>query len=384
MSLSIFQIEDWSPNILSMIKVWFQVLIKTFFAKKSYDMIVLEYGIDRPREMEFLIWINKPHIWVFTAIDAVHSEQFGSPAEIAHEEVKMLQNTREIGFLNLDDTYARQLREQLEIDKFSYAASGEWATDISFANEAMQKIQKNKKSDFRVTFDLSIKSQTARATTNLVGKPNYAYFGVAVAIAQICVWRFEQRELDLKQFLQEEFVFALQAGRASIFAGKEESLILDSTYNASPLSMRKMIDTTLRIKRSLGEERKVFLVLGDMRELGDLTEQEHRSLAGCVHQSADQVMLLGQYMSKYMLDELEKSGYPQEKVKVWSSTMEVWTWVCDFLKASDEKWIVLFKGSQNTIFLEEAVKLVLEHAADAKLLTRQGAWWMAKKGISDS
>jgi UDP-N-acetylmuramyl pentapeptide synthase len=46
--------------------------------------------------MDFLLKIAKPHIGVFTAIDAVHSEQFGNPAEIAREEIKMLKNTLEM------------------------------------------------------------------------------------------------------------------------------------------------------------------------------------------------------------------------------------------------------------------------------------------------
>lgn len=54
-------------------------------------------------------------------------------------------------------------------------------------------------------------------------------------------------------------------------------------------------------------------------------------------------------------------------------------WIVDFLKRSDEKWIILFKGSQNTIFLEEAVKQVLANKADVKYLTRQSDWWMQKK-----
>ena len=54
-------------------------------------------------------------------------------------------------------------------------------------------------------------------------------------------------------------------------------------------------------------------------------------------------------------------------------------WIVDFLKRSDEKWIILFKGSQNTIFLEEVVKQVLANKADVKYLTRQSDWWMQKK-----
>ena len=55
--------------------------------------------------------------------------------------------------------------------------------------------------------------------------------------------------------------------------------------------MRKLIDTTLMLNKSLPEQRKVLLVLGDMRELGDLTEKEHRLLAAYVQQSADFVVL---------------------------------------------------------------------------------------------
>ena len=51
----------------------------------------------------------------------------------------------------------------------------------------------------------------------------------------------------------------------------------------------------------------------------------------------------------------------------------------DFLKRSDDKWIILFKWSQNTIFLEEAVKQVLANKEDSKHLTRQSDRWMQKK-----
>jgi UDP-N-acetylmuramyl pentapeptide synthase len=43
-----------------------------------------------------------------------------------------------------------------------------------------------------------------------------------------------------------------------------------------------------------------------MRELGDLTEREHRMIAGYVSQVADHVVLVGQYMTDYLADELEK------------------------------------------------------------------------------
>lgn len=380
MSLSIFQIEEWIPSVWNMIKVGIQVFGKAFWGGKSYDIIVLEYGIDRPKEMEFLTWINRPHIWVFTAIDAVHSEQFGSPAEIANEEVKMIKNTREIAFLNLDDSYARQLADLIQIDQFGYRTSGVGDADIRFENEEI-RLNEREKSDFLISLDLVIKDKKHAVQTNLVGKPNYGYLGVAIAIAQICVWKFTGQELDMEQFCANPMIYQLQPGRCSIFTGKYESLLVDSTYNSSPLSMRKLIDTTLQLQKSIGEKRKLMLVLWDMRELGDLTEQEHRLLAGYVQQSADQICLVGESMEQYLFDELQKIGINGSAVHLSRNSKEVWLWICDFLKKSDEKRIILFKGSQNTIFLEEAVKQVLQDDADILQLTRQSDRWMRQKGF---
>ena len=96
LSLSIFKIEEFVPSLFWSLKVFFKVLFTSLFGKKPYDIVVLEYWIDHPWEMEFLLNIVQPQIWVFTAIDSVHSMQFGSPENIAKEEKKMVQNTLEL------------------------------------------------------------------------------------------------------------------------------------------------------------------------------------------------------------------------------------------------------------------------------------------------
>lgn len=136
LSLSIFTIEKRDPTLVCLVKTFFRVLRQSLFGRKLYDVIVLEYGIDRPKEMEFLLSIAKPQIGVFTAIDSVHSEQFGDPSKIAHEEVKMIKGTTEVAFLNANDTYAMQLRDHIYIDTFTYQTEGhESKANIRFANE---------------------------------------------------------------------------------------------------------------------------------------------------------------------------------------------------------------------------------------------------------
>lgn len=381
MSLSILMVENWNPTPSYLVWIWCKALWMALFWKKWYDCIVLEYWIDRPKEMEFLVSINKPHIWVFTAIDAVHSEQFWNPTEIAREEVKMVKNTREIAFLNADDIYAQQIVWTLWIDKFTYQTL--WydsKADIHFENENVTVSNENK--HFVLSeFDIYIKKEKNHLKTNLLGKPNYWYICVALCIAEILSQRFTGKELDLKKLLKEPLIYKLQPWRCSIFKWKHDSILIDSTYNASPLSVRKLIDTTLSIQKASWNKKKILLVLWDMRELWDLTEKEHRLLAWYVQWSADHVVLLWNSMHNYLADEIQKIGFSKENLTLCHSYHEVWKRVDNFLKESKDEWIVLIKWSQNTIFLEEATKALLKDKKDAELLTRQSAWRLKKKGV---
>lgn len=374
LSLSVFQKEQRDPTIATFITTLCKVAFMTRFGKKPYDAIVLEYGIDRPKEMEFLINIVKPDIGVFTAIDAVHSEQFGNPAEIAKEEVKMIKNTKEIAFLNANDTYAQQLMEMIHIDKITYQTQGhELTADIHHTQESFHE----KEGNIEVSFDLSLRGHEHHIHTNLLGKPNYGYIGVALAITEIMARKTHKKENILPKDVHIDY--QLQPGRMSIFSGVEKSIIIDGTYNSSPLSVRKLLDAVHNMKMQVFPQRKVWLVLGDMRELGDLTEREHRLLAGYVSQSADKVFLVGESMHKYLADELPKVGYPTEQIFTCSSSIHAGETIQAMLKQPGLECVVVCKGSQNTIFLEETVKLLLKDPQDHKKLTRQSDRRQAKK-----
>jgi len=156
-----------------------------------------------------------------------------------------------------------------------------------------------------VEFDLHIKKNIHHIQTNILGKANYGYIGVALTIAEIISWKKQFSEHRLQLPAQLELDYELQPGRLSVFPGVEESIIIDSTYNSSPLSVRKIINT-----------------VHNMRELGDLTEQEHRLISGYVSQVADRVFLVGPHMKKYLADELIKVGYPAEQIFTFTKSTE--------------------------------------------------------------
>ena len=379
LSLSVFEITERSPSIFNMIKVCCKALYKSLFWEKNYDAIVLEYGIDNPWEMDFILKVAHPDIWVFTAIDAVHSEQFWNPQKIASEEIKMALNTKSLVFLNANDEYAQQLAPNIKIDKLMYKTfdTDNVKADIYFDKHSFKKWKEN--ANLKSKFSLHIKDQKYEIETNLFWKMNYGYIWVAIWIAETLAYRWKA-DLNLPNKKDLELTYKLQPGRLSVFDWKFDTLIIDSTYNASPLSVRKTIDTVYTIRQNCFSKSEIWLILWDMRELWDLTESEHRKLAWYVSQSADQLFLLGKSMNDYLADELDKLWLTKnlsvcKSLKELNKTIETW------LKNRTDKnpVIIVFKWSQNTIFLEEAVKHFLKNKEDEELLTRQSEFWMNKK-----
>lgn len=114
MSLSIFQIEERTPSVSGMISTLQTLYKKVKSPQKPYDILILEYGIDRPLEMEFLCSICKPHISVLTKLDAVHSLQFGTAEDIANEELKLQKNTLLKCYINNNDPHGMNLISSLQ------------------------------------------------------------------------------------------------------------------------------------------------------------------------------------------------------------------------------------------------------------------------------
>ncbi len=376
LSLSIFKIEEFSPTPFCILKTLFLIMWLRFFGEKPYDIIVLEYWIDHPGEMEFLLKIAKPNIWVFTAIDSVHSMQFGNPANIAKEEKKMVQNTLDFAFLNKNDESAMSLIEKIDIDYLTYQTQWyetEWC-DVSFENETF----KYENDSLNVSFDLSVRQKNINITTNILWKANYGYIWVALAILDIVNYRDGKASI-FDNFDNVFLEYKLQWWRFSVFNWLYDSILFDSTYNSSPLSVQKILNTVYNIRKDLFPENEIWVMLGDMRELWNLTEWDHRKVAAYVHSVADRLFLVWDCMKNYLKDELSKIWYDMSKVTEFNDSVSLWNFVKGELKKSGERKLIIWKGSQNTIFLEEAIKILLANDDDAQNLVRQSDWWLKKK-----
>lgn len=354
---------------------WFKIFLKApFVRQQKFDYFVCEMGIDGPKppkNMEYLLRIVKPDIGILTNIDIEHSVYFddliktNDPAQrkkeilelLASEESLLIRSVKSGGriIVNLDDKNISKAVPQKSL-----------ITTISF---------KNKKADFFVSkIDVGIEkfemefiflNERYRVLLTRTLPKFYGYsFMFSIAVAFACGIGAS----DSIKYLEKNF--DLPPGRFSVFPGIKNSTIFDSSYNSSLSPARGAIEVLSQVKSG---RRKVG-ILGDMRELGNLAQIQHQELAKVILKNLDFAILIGPNMKEFVAPTLAGEHFP---FVFFDSFKDARDKITDLIKDKD---LILVKGSQNTLFLERAVELLLKDKKDAEKLCRRGEFW--KKGYN--
>jgi UDP-N-acetylmuramyl pentapeptide synthase len=184
----------------------------------------------------------------------------------------------------------------------------------------------------------------------------------AAAVARI----IGLNEEELSRGLKEVKPFA---GRMQILDGKKGSTIIDDTYNASPAAVIAALDVLYSVKAT-----QRIAILGNMNELGGYSQQAHEEVgAYCRSDLLDLVVTIGADVEKYLVPVAKAKGCT---VQSFASPYDAGAYV---LTALQEGAVILAEGSQNRVFAEEAVKLLLENPADNGKLVRQSDDWLQIK-----
>ncbi len=369
-----YQLFDWLKNlILAPFKIGFI---------KGSQYLIIEMGIDSPfwpKNMDYLLTIVKPDISIVLNAYPVHTMQFDSliskeiQAEkrreylvkrIAKEKIKIISLAKpEIAIYNSSNQYIKEQAEKLLIGLKStrFFSFGDENSDVKLIDYQL--------STKGTKFGFYSKKDNQRIDLNidyLLPKEYNEVFSAAILVGQVLGLNNQKIIENLEKY------FSLPAGRGSIFQGIKDSIIIDSSYNASKASMLAYLDLSNKLSKK--ENLPLILVIGEMRELGLETELEHQEIARkIVEIKPNQVLLLGEAMIQYVYSFLKEKKI---NVKKFKNSIQVGRYLKENLK---EKSIILFKGSQNTIFLEEAIKFVLKNKDNEKKLCRQSKFWMSKK-----
>ena len=160
--------------------------------------------------------------------------------------------------------------------------------------------------------------------------------------------------------------FTLPPGRLSIFDGIKNIKIIDSSYNNATLT--PILDV-LDLLATIPKTHRTVVVLGDMRELGSMSKLIHEKVAQKLLESADMAILIGPLMEKFVAPILKSNDYPFYSFKTFTEAKST---ILELIKPHD---VVLVKGSQNTLYLERVVEMLLLHPEDTARLCRRGKFW---------
>jgi UDP-N-acetylmuramyl pentapeptide synthase len=160
-------------------------------------------------------------------------------------------------------------------------------------------------------------------------------------------------------------------GRMRVIEGKAGSILIDDTYNSSPIALASALETL----RGLEGKRKIAM-LGDMLELGTYAEEEHWKAGREAGSFVDEFISVGN-MARWMGEAAKSSGLPEACIHAFENSEDAAQFMLSIQKPGD---IILLKGSQGSgahmIRMERAVKILMAHPDQApNLLVRQEEEW---------
>ncbi len=314
-----------------------------------YDVVVVELGTDKPglmREFSYL----KPDITVLTAITPEHMEFFGTLDAVAEEETEVFAYSKRL-LVNADDIPGKYLiGKTFDVYSMTTNVAENYYADVS------------KQSLHGQTITVDIPSGKLSAHIAYVGYHGAKYALAATAVADMLGLSHTDIATGLKRL--KPF-----AGRMQVLDGVQGSTLIDDAYNATTVAVKSALDTLYHEKTA-----QRIAILGSMNELGEYAREAHMEVGEyCDPAKLDMVVTIGADAKRWLAPAAKARGCV---VHSYMSPYDAGNFVRRVLEPGA---VVLAKGSQNGVYAEEAVKLLLAHPADAHNLVRQNKAWLRAK-----
>jgi UDP-N-acetylmuramoyl-tripeptide--D-alanyl-D-alanine ligase len=320
----------------------------------SVDVIIAEIGADHPGDITAFGRYLKPYIGVVTAVTPEHMEFFNTIDAVAQEELTT-GNFSQIAVINRDDIEGRFASFLTNSNVDTYGTTG--AAEYRFEVEDFTVENGYKGSVIMPELD-----QPLSATLKVVGEHSIRPAMGAVAVAA-------KMGLMPDEIAKGLALIRPVAGRMNILKGVQDSIIIDDTYNSSPLAA----SSALQALYSLQSPQRIA-ILGSMNELGVTSATEHEKLGLlCDPQLLSWVVTVGEEAEKYLAPAARQRGC---QVRSFKSAIDAGGFVHSIMERNA---IVLAKGSQGGVYTEEAVKILCVMDEDEKLVRQSPQWMLTKE-----
>lgn len=280
------------------------------------EAVVLEMGMDRAGEISVLSHIAQPDHAIITNIGESHIENLGTREAIAAAKLEITDGLADEGCLIID-------ADEPLLDHVKTRAG---TIGCGFGSSCDYKAEITGMTDENFTFRLMEEDYELPMT----GRHNVKNASFVIALAK----RLGMTKEEIQQGFRQ---MQMSAMRFEKHEGYQGSLIINDAYNASPTSMKAMIE----VIRQLTSKTKKVLILGDMYELGGKSEELHAGVAEAVDEKIDAVFTIGVHSEK--ISEAASSRYPDMEVKHFKEKQQASHHIRPLLTADT---VVLMKASR--------------------------------------
>ncbi len=390
--LTIIGADSPGRSIIGWYIVFLKALKLILFKDKGYPKIlVLEMGVDRPGDMKYLNNIVKCKVGVITSIGPVHLEFFGTINNIQKEKGGLIKNLTKSSWavLNYNDEKVRQtgnntgaqiltygFDEKADVRALSCTPAG--ATSVAEAMDVKKALAGKKALESKPR---AVDSENANSLVGVNFKLSYNGSAVPVLLPKVIGHAAIYAALagaavgityglNLVEIVQSLREFKSPRGRMNLIKGIKNTLIIDDTYNSSPQSSISALDVVNKIPLAKGARR--FAVLGDMLELGSMSEQGHRQVGRqIVKLKINKLIVVGE-RARDIARGAEQAGMLSDHIFHFSQAEEAGRFIQGRISEGD---LILVKGSQG-VRMEKIVKEIMAEPLRAKeLLVRQDEQW---------
>ncbi len=249
------------------------------------EVAVIEMGTNQPGDLEHLCAIVQPTHGLLTNIGKEHLEKLGSVEGVKKAEGELFDYLATHGgcaFVNLSEKHLKALSKKVP-RKVYYA---EERPNDHYPPGIIQVKRLPAAPFVRAQFNFA-PSQVVQIETHLLGQHNFHNVMTAIAVGLY----FKVPSEKIKAAIE---AYRPQNNRSQLMTWGSNTVFLDA-YNANPSSMR----AALAVLQEVEASHKVA-ILGDMLELGEATESEHRALIRYVERmELEQSVFVGPIFSQY-------------------------------------------------------------------------------------
>ena len=345
-------------NPLSWLKVFWAARARVK-AKSDVDIVVQELGSDHPGDVAAFGKYLKPDMALVTAVTPEHMEFFKTLDAVAKEELSVADFSKMV-LVNRDDIDGKYAAFDTNPNIFTYGSSPQ-------AEYRALLVENSLRDGMKIEIGTIDWPKLYDAHVNLLGEHSLRPVAAAIGVAAKLGMQPNEIIDGLKRIRPIP-------GRMNPLRGIEDTTIIDDTYNSSPAAVKAALQTLY----SFDSEAQRIAILGSMNELGESSADEHRKVGElCNPDLLQWVVVVGADAAKYLAPAAKARGC---QVQVCLDAIEAAKFT---RRVTEEGAVILVKGSQGGIYLEEAVKLLCVMTEDHELVRQTPEWLDIKQKYFD-